>query len=276
MEEMQNQDAPKMSSVEEPQEEQELNHTDKLVGLFSEPQKTFGKIAQFPVKTADWILPVLVMIVVMILGQFVMRTNAEIRQQIKEKSMQQIEKSFDDAVKKGQITRAQADEQLSTMEENMDSGSALQTISIVVGIPIGIFIVFFVIAGFYLLVAKFGLKGEGSYKDVMVASGLPYYIASLHQIVVIIASLAMSKLLTGLSIADFMGSDKTTIAGFVLGKLDVFSIWYYVVFAIALAKMNKSNDIKKYMIAVIAIWIGVSLIFFYVAKAVPVLSSLAG
>jgi len=276
MEEMQNQDAPKMSSVEETQEEQELNHTDKLVGVFAEPQNVFAKIAKFPAKTIDWILPVLVLIVVIILGQFVMKTNAEIRQQQKEKGLQQVEKNFDEAVKKGEMTQAQADEQMATIEERMDSTQTIQTIGLIVGTPIFVFIVFFVISGFFLLVTKFGLKGTGTYKDVMVAYGLPYYIASIHQIVVVIAALAMSKFITGVSFADFMGTDKTTVTGFILGKLDVFSIWFYVVFGIALAKMNKSDDVKKYIITVIAIWIIVGLAFFYVSKAVPFLAAFAG
>ena len=75
MEEMQNQDAPKMSSVEDAQEEQELSHTDKLVGVFTEPAAMFSKAAKFPAKTADWIIPVLVVIVISILSQLVMMSN---------------------------------------------------------------------------------------------------------------------------------------------------------------------------------------------------------
>ncbi len=276
MEEMQNQDAPKMSSIEENQEEQELSHTDKLVGLFTEPQNTYGKISKFPAKTVDWILPVFVMIVVIILGQFVLRTNAEIRQQQKEKGLQQIEKNFDEAVKKGQMTRDQADEQMARIEDNMEQGNAFQAIGLIVGTPIVMFIVFFVISGFFLLVTKFGLKGAGTYKDVMVAYGLPHYIGSIGYIIMVIISMAMSKLMVGISVADFMGMEKSTITGFILGKLDIVSIWFYFIFGIGLAKMNKSDDIKKYVITVFAVWIIFGLLFFYIAKAVPFLSAFAG
>ena len=78
MEEMQNQDAPKMSSIEDAQEELELSHTDKLVGVFAEPQSMFSKIAKFQAKTSDWLIPVFVVIVVAILSQFVMLSNPEI------------------------------------------------------------------------------------------------------------------------------------------------------------------------------------------------------
>ena len=223
MEEMQNQDAPKMSSVEDAQEEQELSHTDKLVGVFTEPAAMFSKAAKFPAKTADWIIPVLVVIVISILSQFVMMSNAEIKRQQQDKIMERMEKQFDEAVEKGQMTREQADQQLDTMQDNMGAAGAFQTIGIVVGIPVGTFIVFFVISGFFFAVAKFGLKGEGSYKDIMVAYGLPWYISVIELIITVIAALAMSKLMTGLSAADLMGTDKSTITGFVLCKVNIFS-----------------------------------------------------
>ncbi|PKL82640.1 MAG: hypothetical protein CVV24_09045 [Ignavibacteriae bacterium HGW-Ignavibacteriae-3] len=276
MDEMQNQDAPKMSSVDNETEEFEMSHTDKLVGVFSEPSATFGKIAKFPAKTTDWIIPVLVLIVMVILSQIVMRTNPEIRREMKEKALTSVQKNMDEAVAKGQMTRSQADERMNTIEEQMDSTGAFQTIGLIVGTPIAVFLVFFIVSGFFLLVAKFGLKGTGTYKDAMVAYGLPFYISIISVLVMTIAALAMNKLVTGVSVADFIGSDKSTITGFFLGKLDVFSIWFYAVFAIALAKMNKSDDIKKYMIAVFGVWIVFGLLFFYVAKAVPFLAGFAG
>jgi hypothetical protein len=274
MEEMQNQEAPKMSSVDN--EEFELSHTDKLVGLFTEPGTTFGKISKFPAKTSDWVIPVLVLVVMIILSQMVMRTNPEIKRQIKEKAITAVQKNLDEAVAKGQMSRAQADERLNTMEEAMDNTGAIQTVGLVVGTPIVVFIIFFVVSGFYLLVAKAGLKGTGTYKDAMVAYGLPHYIAAISVIVMTIAALAMNKLITGVSVADFMGTDKLSLSGFLLGKLDVFSIWFFVVFAIGLAKMNKSDDTKKYIIAVIAVWLVFSLLFHFLAKAVPFLAGFAG
>src|SRR3989339_1828078 len=104
MEEMQNQEAPKMSSVE--QEEFEISHTDKLVGVFSEPGITFGKMSKFPPKTADWVIPILIVIVIAILSQVVMMNNPTIKAAVVEKQMAAVEKSLSDAVAKGQMTQA--------------------------------------------------------------------------------------------------------------------------------------------------------------------------
>ena len=274
MEEMQNQEAPKMSSVE--QEEFEMSHTDKLVGVFSEPSSTFGKMSKFPPKTADWVIPILIVIVVAILSQFLMMNNPTIKAAIMEKQMATVEKSLNDEVAKGEKTQAQADQQLETIRDTMEQSSAMQMIGVFVGTPIATFFFFFIVTGIYLILAKFVLKGEGTYKEAMVAYGLPHYITAIQMIIMVIAALAMNKLFTGTSVADFIGSEKNTIAGFILGKLDVFSIWFYVVFGIALAKMFKSSNTQKYIIGVVAVWLVFGLLFFAIAKAVPWLSFLAG
>ncbi|MBU2444601.1 MAG: hypothetical protein KJ666_03370 [Bacteroidetes bacterium] len=104
MDEMQNQEAPEMSAIENDHEEFELSHTDKLVGVFSEPTATFGKMAKFPQKTSDWIVPILVVIVIAILSQVVMMNNPAIKASIMEKQMERFEKQFKESVDKGQMT----------------------------------------------------------------------------------------------------------------------------------------------------------------------------
>lgn len=275
MEENENNNLPKMSSVEEA-EELELSHTDKLVGIFSEPVKTFAKVAQFPSKTIDWILPIFVVIVLIIVSQFVMLSNPEIRRQQNEKMLQRVEQQFDEAVKKGQMTKEQAQTQLDAMQENMGQTNIFQTIGILVGVPIFMFIVFFVVTGFFYFIVKYLLRSEINYQGVMVSYGLSLYISAIETIVMTIAALAMSKFLSGISVADLIGMEKTTVAGFFLGKLNVFSIWFYIVFSIGLAKFSKSDDIKKYIIVVIATWLVISFILFLLSKQFTFLSGFAG
>jgi hypothetical protein len=276
MEEMQNQEAPKMSSVEAEHEEFEMSHTDKLVGVFSEPGNTFEKISKFPLKTSDWIIPVLVTIVVVILSQIVFMSNPTLKAALKEKQMVAIEKQMNDAVKNGQRTQAQADEQTDKIRENMGQMGAIQIVSTVVGIPVVTFIFFFLASGVFFMLAKFGLKGDGVYKGAMIAYGLPFYISVIQSIVMVIVAIAMGKILTGLSVAELIGMEKSTVVGFFLSKLDVFSIWFYVVLGIALSKMFKSADTMKYIVVVVGIWIGFSFLFWGLGKAVPFLSFLAG
>lgn len=275
MEESKDQQTPSMSPVEP--EEIEIGHADKLVGVFSEPGKTFTKMVKAGPKTTDWIIPILIVIVVAILSNIVMMSNPSIRLTLMEKQMTQIEKNFDDMVAKGQMTRAQADEQMDKIRDRMsESGMGTNIMISAISIIIFSFVSFFVISGVFFLFAKFALKGEGTYKDALSAYGLPHYIIVIQVIVMVILALSMNRFFSGTSAAEFMGVEKTTIAGFLLAKLDIFSIWFYSVISIGFAKMFKSEGNVKYFITIFALWIGFGFVLYLIAKAVPFLSFLAG
>lgn len=255
--------------------EEELSHTDKLTGMFTEPNSTFAQMAKFPPRTIDWLLPTILMIVFAILSNLLIMSNPIIKSDLMDKQVTQMEKNFQDAVEKGQMSQEQADEQIETMRDRMNqSGGAFMAIQFISTIFI-IFITFFIVALVYYLIAKFALKGDGNYASAMVPVGMTYYIGIIQVIIMTILSLAFDRFFSGTSIAAFMDSDKTTFAGFLLGKLDVFTIWALAVTSIGLARMFKSASTGKYYIAIFGVWILWGLIVFAIIKAVPFLSFLA-
>jgi hypothetical protein len=266
---MENQD----TTASPEQQEEELSHSDKMIGVFSEPSATFGKIAKFPPKVMDWFLPILLLCVLVSVQQILYRGNPEIAFQLKQKQMEAIEKRLDAQVESGQLTRDQANQQRDTIESRMDQMGGVGLVFQIIGIFIVIFIVFFIMAGIYFLLAKFVLKGEGGYNHVMVASGLSAYIGILGIIIVTIISLLMGKLFMDTSVASFMSSDKSTLVGWILAKLDLFTIWSFIVFAIGLAKMFKSTSTQKYYMLVFGVWLIGGLILFFLAKTIPFLKN---
>ncbi len=246
--------------------EYELSHTDKLVGLFTEPAVTFSKTAEFKPKTSDWIIPLLIFIIASSAAYFVLMSNPQIKQQMMEKQLQSLQKQVDE----GNMTQEMADQQEERIREFTDG--PLGAVFPIVGIIFGTFIVFFIISGVFFLIAKFILKGEGGYSSVMVAYGLPHYVAVIQVIVTVVVAYLMGKFLEGLSVASLLGMDTTTFLGMLAAKLDVFSIWFYALFSIGLAKMFKSDNTVKYFATVFGMWIGFSIIWFYISKAVPFLN----
>ncbi len=259
-------------STEIEEEEEELNHTDKLVGVITEPANTFSEMSKFPAKTVDWIVPLLIFILFVSLSTIIMQTNPIIKRAMIEKQMEAIEKNMDEAVKTGRVTQEQVDSQMESIRERIAGGGMIMLIPQVVGIFIVTFIIFFAVTGYFFALSKFGLKGEGTYKDGMVAYGLPLYIAAIQVIINLILAMLMDKMVTDTSIATLMDSDKTQLAGFLLSKVDPLSIWFYAVVGVGFAKMFKSDNIGKYVGMVIASWLIFSLIFFYIGKAVPMLN----
>ncbi|MFA3782183.1 YIP1 family protein [Melioribacteraceae bacterium 4301-Me] len=262
---------PSMSPVEE---EVELSHTDKLVGIFTEPAKTYSKMSEFPPKTSDWIIPLIVAIVFAILSNIIMMSNPVIKSAILEKQMAQVEKQFDEMVKNGQMTEQQKEERLESIREGQ--GGAIALIGTIIGIPFAFFIMFFIVSGVFYLLIKFALKGEGTYKSAMSAYGLAYYIIVVQIIVMVILAFTMNRFFQSVSIADILNIDKSNFGGFLLGKADIFSIWFYAVIGIGFAKMFKSPSVTKYVVMVFAVWLGFSIVFFFIGKSIPFLRAFAG
>ena len=262
------------SNLDQMSSEQELSHTDKMIGIITAPKETFEKIAKFPPKTMDWFIPVLVLCVVIALTQILVMTNPDIAYQAKQKQMEAIQKNFDDAVASGRMTQAQADEQISNIEERMASSGAITYVFQTVGIFIFVFVFFFILCGIYFLFSKFVLKGDGTYASTLVADGLVSYIVMIQIILAAILAFVFGRLMSDVSVASLTGTDKSTIVGWLLAKIDPFSIWAYFVLGIGLAKMFKSQSVGKYIIMVFGLWLVGGLLVWFIAKAVPFLSFL--
>lgn len=262
------------SNLEQISSEQELSHTDKMIGIITAPSETFEKIAKFPPKTMDWFLPVLILCLVIALTQILVMTNPEIAFQAKQKQMEAIQKNFDEAVAKKQMTQEQADEQMNKIEERMASSGAMMYVFQTIGIFLFVFILFFILCGIYFLLSKFALKGDGTYASALVADGLVSYIVMIQIIIAAILAFLFGRLMRDASLASLMDMDKSTITGWLLAKIDPLSIWVYSVLSIGLAKMFKSDSMIKYFVMVFGLWIIGGLLLWFVAKTVPFLGFL--
>lgn len=76
------QNSDNVSAEAETPVEAELSHTDKMVGIFSEPSTTYESTAKFPPRTMDWFLPLLFVVILSIASQFILFSNPEIKYQI--------------------------------------------------------------------------------------------------------------------------------------------------------------------------------------------------
>lgn len=252
-------------------EDFELNHSDKLVGVFSEPASTFQGISKVGVKTSDWLIPLLVVIVISIISHVVMLNNPAIKYSMMEEQMSAVEERLDDMVESGQMSEEQKEQQLQQTRNFMENQGGTQIIFSAIGIIIFTFIMFFIVSGVFFAVSKFGLKGDGDYKSAMAAYGLPHYIIVVQVIVMVILAFVFDRFLQGTSVAAILDSDKTTFTGWVFSKLDVFSIWFYGVVAVGFAKMFKAESYGKYFAMVFGLWLGVGFILWLLADTLPFL-----
>jgi hypothetical protein len=268
MDELNKPDEPTKEIIEE---EEELGITDKMVSVLTEPGELFSSLSKLPVKTMDWVLPLLILIVAIIAMQFITNSNPEIKANMVEKQMERFEKNMQEAVDKGQMTQQQADQQLDMIQEQMEKGGSMQLIFGSIGAFIMVFLMFFIVSGVFLLLAKFALGGTGDYKASMLAYGLPHYIGVIQVIIMIVSAILLSNLFQDTSLGSYMGIEQDGLFGWFMHKLDPFSIWFYSVVGIAYAKMFNSDNTMKYVIAILGMWIGFSLLLHFAAQAFPFL-----
>ena len=253
-------------------QEEELNHSDKMIGVFSEPVKTFEQTAKFPTRNKDWVIPILILLILIGVTKTISMMDEEVFLEAKQKQIENIEKLVAD----GTLTEEQGNEAIDRIDEQMQymRGPVGWVINIVSVLIFG-FIFFFIIAGIYFLFIKFLLKGDGTYASTLVASGLTGYITIIQVIVAAILTMAFSKVVEDTSLAALLSSDKSTIAGWLFAKVDPISIWAYAVLSFGFAKMFKSESTGKYFVLVFGLWLLGGLLIYFLAQAVPFLSFLS-
>ncbi len=65
------------NSPESPQQE-ELNHSDKMIGVFTEPGKMFEQTAKLPPKNKDWVVPILILFILIGITRTISMMNEEV------------------------------------------------------------------------------------------------------------------------------------------------------------------------------------------------------
>jgi hypothetical protein len=254
------------NSIENLHEKPELSHSDKIIGLFSEPKNTFEKMSGSP-KTIDWLLPVTLLLFMVILSKVIIMNNPDLAFQVKQQQIEKMDKALSSAVEKGQITPSQKEERINKSVESMNK-PFYQFLGYI-GIIIGGFIFFFIITGVYYMFLKFALKGEGTYSDALVVNGMTGYIGIIQIILVTILSYTLGRIINDISIASLLNSDKNSVVGYILSKVDIITIWTFIILSVGYSKMFKSKTIGKYYGMVFGLWIFWCVFSFWISKTIP-------
>lgn len=248
----------------------ELSHSDKMIGVFTEPARTFFLTSKFPPRTKDWVIPVLLLFFVAALIRIIAMTNEEVYFEAKKQGIERIEKM----VESGALTQEQGEEAINSVDQQMQfmNGPIGWVITIATTLIFGV-VVILIIVGIYYLLIKFLLKGEGTFSSALVTTGLVSYISILQIIIAGILTMLLGKMIMDTSLASLIGSDKLTLTGWFLAKIDPISIWAYIVLSIGFAKMFKSESTGKYYALVFGVWLIGMFILFQLAQAVPFLQN---
>jgi len=248
MDDIKDQEVPSPETEPENEEDLEQNHTDKLVGIFTEPGDTFKTISKHAPRTVDWLVPLLIFSIVSVIAFGIQMSNSQVEYEFIEKQMPRAEESLQDAIDSGAITEEQADTQRGFIRKSI----VISTYVVKFLMP---WIMTLISALVYLLLAKFVIGGQGTYKASLVALGLPSYILMLGAIATAILTLATGSFYQSVNLSELMSMDLDSTTGKLLMLVDVFFIWYFAIVSIAYTKIFGGKGLGSYIVMVFSFWI---------------------
>ena len=93
--------------------EGELSHSDKMIGVFSEPAKMFDLTSKFPPRHKDWVIPIIILMVLVGITRTISMMNEEVFLEAKQKQIAGIEKM----VENGTLTQEQGDQAINRIDQ---------------------------------------------------------------------------------------------------------------------------------------------------------------
>ena len=252
-----NQNNEQMGNNDQTTAQEELSHSDKMIGVLTEPTSTFEKISKFPIKTIDWLLPVLIASLVAPIAFVLMMSNNQINSDYKTKLTPKIEKQIQQQIDRGKINKDQS-------ETAKEIGLKWAIIITYPSKFLGPWFILFLTALIYWLIIKYGFKTDATYTGILVALGLPFYIIIIQYIVTSIIAYLTGQYLNAPNLAEIMGMEVNTVPGLLLSFVDIFMIWYFIVVSIGLIKINHAISATKYYVLTFGLWI----VFMFVIFAI--------
>lgn len=223
------------------EESQELTQMDAISGIFTEPGNTFETIAKFP-KRNFWLLPVIILVVTSIVSSFLFFSDVELVSKMMDKQKQQLRERMQESVKNGKMSQEQANDAIEKAEKFMDPKGLFFKITGFAGAVVAPFIMLFILSVIYMLLLKM-FKANFEFTNILNVVGLSLIVSAIGSILAIVLSIIMGELNSvGLSLilkADKVGETLHAL----LMKIDVFSIWFYILVSIGLVRVAKIKSV---------------------------------
>jgi len=223
----------------------------RLMNVFAAPGEVFDEIKAAPPRTANWLTPALLLIVLSWISVWLIYSQPAIQQQMNDLS----NKAIDRQVEKGKLTSTQADQARAAAEK---FGSMGYKIGGVFG-PVFVAFISPFWGGLILwLVGSFALKSPFSYMKAVEIAGLANMILVLDVVVrsllVLITGNMFATLSLTLVVKDF---DPQNTLYSLLALVNVMTFWLLAVRATGLARLIGAS-VAKTAAWIFGIWIVLS------------------
>jgi hypothetical protein len=206
----------------------------RIANVFMAPSEAFDGLTTQPSKTAIWVLPFILSLLLGIGITMLIFSDDILRGQVMDAQVKVLEKR----VAEGKMTQEQFEQTQQGMER---MGSMFMVIG-AIGAVVVLAAYFFGAALILWLLGKFGLKSPEGFSTYLSVYGLASWIGIVGGIITVLMMYGMGSLYAtpslGLLASPF---DPLSLTDLVLAKVDIFALWQAAIVGIGLGKItNKS------------------------------------
>jgi hypothetical protein len=249
---------------------------DKIYGVFFSPGKLFSSLTKKDLKFTDWLIPLVLVILLFAIVRYLPTYTADIKTSYIEGSKRNLGSYLNTEFTAGRMTKDSVDARWNRYIANIETnvGRAAYILSMnKLWTSVALFIL---VTLAWFLIFKFVFKENPSYKFILSAYGLSYYILALQMLILLIGVLLTRSFFTGIftynlniNLNTIFSLSSYSYWGHLLGRIDPFLIWFYTVLGIAFTKAFKPKNSKKYFIMVFVLWLLADLIFYLLYTVEP-------
>lgn len=261
-EENQNNDSssqPPYAPAEETVIYEPLSAMDAIAGVITDPSETYEAVNASPRKHY-WFYGIILYLIVFLVSTFLFYSDEELSNKMLTTEMAIVEETFEQNIKDGKMTRQDADNALELTKKIFFIRGYL----LAVFYP---FLLLFLLSIVYLVGLKI-MKANFDYINLLNAIGLASVALAIGAIVSTVVSILRGSLSpVGLNLIlsrDMIGNYLYTL----LGGMDFFTIWFYLLVAIGISKIANIKAKHSYML-VFGIWLFYILIMSYFQSKGP-------
>ena len=230
-----------------PEQVTPMSFTETLTNIFASPGELFDNVRLTGTRIANWLVPLIVFVAVIILMNQIVIHNTSLADQLGAA----IKKSMSQQVQSGKMTQEQMDQVYDTYAR---PGSTMSTIFTVGGVIIVMPIILLLVSLVYWLVGKSTMHATAPYEKVLEVAGLILYIGVLETLITTVMMFAMDSIHATPSLALFVSNfDPDNKLDVLLSKINVFTFWVIGVTGVGLSKLFQ-RDFPKVLVLVLALW----------------------
>lgn len=217
----------------------------RMMNVFAVPSEVFEDVRRSPNAPGSWVVPILVACVVGILTSLVLFSQPAILQEVRTMRV----KAMDQAVEKGKLTQAQADEALAQTERFM-TPTLLKVFGSLGSIVVSFVRVFWWAFAIWLLALLF-IRTRIPFLKALEVAGLSSLIGTLGLVVNLLLQINLGRTTAtsslALAVSDFDPSNKFHL---VLSALNLVQVWMILVLGLGLAKLTHVPFMRTFLLLV--------------------------